>query len=86
VLEPGVPYSRYSQVRSRVTTMSDSDNTNSKDKKVDDKTQEIIDMLKEAGVSTENIVDTEHAFWDTQVCSNCTYLFDVVFSKHVRVV
>ena len=36
------------------------------EKSIDDKTQEIIDMLKEAGVSTETLAE-DHAFWDTQV-------------------
>lgn len=27
----------------------------------------IIDMLKEAGVSTQSLEDKEHKFWDTQV-------------------
>ena len=44
-----------------------SDSKGNKKDTLDDKTQEIIDMLKEAGVSTDNIVDKEHAFWDTQV-------------------
>jgi hypothetical protein len=27
----------------------------------------IIEMLKDAGVSTSNLEETEHKFWDTQV-------------------
>lgn len=30
-------------------------------------TDEILKMLKEAGVSAESLVDKSHAFWDTQV-------------------
>jgi hypothetical protein len=30
-------------------------------------TNAILDMLREAGVSTESLEDTKHAFWDTQV-------------------
>jgi hypothetical protein len=33
-------------------------------KKADD---DIIKMLREAGVSTESLVEKSHAFWDTQV-------------------
>lgn len=29
----------------------------------------ILEMLKEAGVSTESLVEKRHAFWDTQVSS-----------------
>ena len=51
--------------------MSDSNSNNDDDndnenKPIDDKTQEIIDMLKDAGVSTETLAE-DHAFWDTQV-------------------
>mmetsp|Transcript_22459 Transcript_22459/g.53002 ORF Transcript_22459/g.53002 Transcript_22459/m.53002 type:complete len:422 (+) Transcript_22459:286-1551(+) len=47
--------------------MSDSnkDNNDKDNKSIDDKTQEIIDMLKDAGVSTETLAE-DHAFWDTQ--------------------
>ena len=27
----------------------------------------ILEMLKEAGVSTDSLVEKKHAFWDTQV-------------------
>lgn len=27
----------------------------------------ILEMLREAGVSTKDLEDTRHAFWDTQV-------------------
>jgi hypothetical protein len=30
----------------------------------------IIDMLKEAGVTTQCLEDKEHKFWDTQVRNN----------------
>jgi hypothetical protein len=29
--------------------------------------EDILKMLREAGVSTDSLVDTSHAFWDTQV-------------------
>jgi hypothetical protein len=28
----------------------------------------ILEMLREAGVSTADLEDKKHAFWDTQVC------------------
>jgi predicted transcriptional regulator len=31
----------------------------------------ILEMLKEAGVSTKNVEDKKHAFWDTQVGRLC---------------
>lgn len=43
--------------------MSPSDDNVDKNKATDD----ILKMLKEAGVSTESLVDKSHAFWDTQV-------------------
>ena len=30
-------------------------------------TDDILKMLREAGVSTESLVEKSHAFWDTQV-------------------
>ena len=39
----------------------------SNDEKVDKAKEDILKMLREAGVSTESLVDTSHAFWDTQV-------------------
>lgn len=36
----------------------------------------ILEMLKEAGVSTNNVEDKKHAFWDTQVgCLFRSYVF-----------
>ena len=29
--------------------------------------EDILKMLREAGVSTESLVEKSHAFWDTQV-------------------
>lgn len=55
--------------------MSDSnDDDNKNNKSIDDKTQEIIEMLKEAGVSTETLAE-DHAFWDTQVRLDVLVLF-----------
>lgn len=58
--------------------MSDSnDNNDNTAEDVDDKAKQIIEMLREAGVSTENIEDKKHAFWDTQVCG--TFLLTCYF-------
>ena len=45
-------------------TMSSNSDTADKNKAADD----ILKMLREAGVSTESLVEKSHAFWDTQVC------------------
>lgn len=34
----------------------------------------IIEMLKEAGVSTDSLEQKEHKFWDTQVGDDCSAL------------
>ena len=55
-------------------------------KKADD---DIIKMLREAGVSTESLVDKNHAFWDTQVsgarfpCFFNTSIFTVLYAYFI---
>lgn len=44
--------------------MSSNDGCDEDSKKT---TDAILEMLREAGVSTESLEDTRHAFWDTQV-------------------
>lgn len=31
---------------------------------------DILEMLREAGVSTKDLEEKKHAFWDTQVCQS----------------
>ena len=45
--------------------MSGSEDNNNNDKSKT--TSAILDMLREAGVSTKSLEETKHAFWDTQV-------------------
>ena len=53
--------------------MSSNDETPEKNKTAED----ILKMLREAGVSTESLVEKSHSFWDTQVIFNC---FNIVLS------
>jgi hypothetical protein len=56
--------------------MSDDNNEDERN----ETTEEIMDMLKEAGVSTQSLEDNkEHKFWDTQVRNN-----EVVISSLFR--
>ena len=48
--------------------MSSPDRTNPNDERDKNKASEsILEMLREAGVSTESLEEKRHAFWDTQV-------------------
>ncbi len=38
--------------------------------------EDILKMLREAGVSTEGLVEKSHAFWDTQVRDALEVPFD----------
>ena len=52
--------------------MSGEENTNNNGEEEKKKTADaILDMLREAGVSTRDLEDKKHAFWDTQVCRSC---------------
>jgi hypothetical protein len=59
----------------------DSDEENEHDKKTG--AERILEMLREAGVSTENLKEKKHAFWDTQVrtvshCMTHTHFFVMI--------
>lgn len=44
----------------------------------------IIEMLKEAGVSTDGLEQKEHKFWDTQVGDDCSAWYCSECSKHMK--
>jgi hypothetical protein len=58
-------------VGSTITTMS-SDKENEDDQKTG--AERILEMLRQAGVSTENLEEKKHPFWDTQVRAQVHYL------------
>jgi hypothetical protein len=45
--------------------------------------EKILEMLREAGVSTESLEEKKHAFWDTQVRHEIHSNIDMVDLLHV---
>ena len=58
--------------------MSSNDGSGEKNKNADN----ILQILEEAGVATESLVEKRHAFWDTQVSRiNFRMQFIILFSR-----